>query len=68
MTNLISVTFQDRHGGLQSTKGYHHPLTLLGTATAILNESQVYIRHTKEWKVSTAHNSIMVILGKWTHG
>ncbi len=63
MTNLISVTFKGRHGGLQSTKGYHHPLTLLGTTTAILNESQVCIRYTKGWKVSTVYNSDMVILG-----
>ncbi len=65
--NLI-IIFQNRDGRLQSTKGYHHPLTLLGTATAVLNESQVYICYTKGWKVSKAHNSGLVILGKCTNG
>ncbi len=46
-TNLIRVTLQKLKVGLQITKSYHHPLTLLGTATAVLNESQVYVRHTK---------------------
>ncbi len=66
--HLFNIIFQKRDGCLQSTKGYHHPLTLLCTATAILNESQVYICYTKGWKVSKAHNSGLVILGKCTNG
>ncbi len=66
--HLFNIIFQKRDGRLQSTKGYHHPLTLLGTATSVLNESQVYICYTKGWKVSKAHNSGLVILGKCTNG
>ncbi|MCP4253960.1 MAG: hypothetical protein GY775_11230 [Candidatus Scalindua sp.] len=45
--NLIKVIGRHRDVGLQSTKGYHHSLTLLGTATAVLNESHVYIHYAK---------------------
>ncbi len=39
MTNLINVIGRNLNVGLQSTKGYHHSLTLLGAAIAVLNES-----------------------------
>ncbi len=62
MMNLISIILHNVDGGLQITKGYHHPFTHFGTTTAVLNESQVYICYTKGWKVSKAHNSDRAIL------